>query len=226
MMEKVISLLRNNNLFVPKMLFMRYKQLKINAEELVVLIYLLNENDLIYNPRKISSDLNIDIEVVLEIVNSLVSKDILTIEVRKTASIREEYFGLDNIYKKLAFFVINDEEEAPEITNIFDNFEKEFGRTLSPIEYELINAWKNSQTSEELILLALKEAVFNGVSNLRYIDRILFEWKKKGLKNKEDIEKERVNYKSNKAEKKELFDYDWLNDDSKWNNGVFRWINS
>ena len=215
MMEKVINLLKNNDLHVPRMLFMRYKQLKITAEELIVLIYLFNENDLIYNPKKISNDLNTDISTVLELVNSMVGKDILTIEVRKTANMRDEYFSLDNVYKKIAFLIVNDEENIPETTNIFDNFEKEFGRTLSPIEYGLINAWKDSEISEELIILALKEAVFNGVSNLRYIDRILFEWKKKGLKNKDDVEKERINYKSKKTEKKELFDYDWLNDDSK-----------
>ena len=35
----------------------------------------------------------------------------------------------------------------------------------------------------------LKEAIYNGISNFRYIDRILYEWNKKGLKNKEDVGK-------------------------------------
>ncbi len=214
MMEKVINLLKNNNLSFPRILLLKHKELKLTSEELIVLIYLLNETSSIYNPKQISADLNLDVMEVLETVNSLVSKDILTIEVRKTSSMRDEHISLDNLYKKLAFLIIQDEEEIKDTSNIFDNFEKEFGRTLSPIEYELINAWKDNEISEELILLALKEAVFNGVSNLRYIDRILFEWKKKGIATKEDVEKQRVNFKGKKQEKKELFDYDWLNDDN------------
>ena len=37
---------------------------------------------------------------------------------------------------------------------MYDNFEKEFGRTLSPMEYEIINNWKEQKISNELILAA------------------------------------------------------------------------
>ena len=74
-------------------------------------------------------------------------------------------------------------------TSLFEMFEQEFGRTLSPMEYEIINGWINDNFSEELIIEALKEATFNGVSSLRYIDRILLEWKKKNIKTKQDVQK-------------------------------------
>ena len=57
------------------------------------------------------------------------------------------------------------------------------------MEYELISAWISSGINEELILGALKEATYNGVSNLRYIDKIIFEWGKKGFKTMEDVNK-------------------------------------
>ena len=38
------------------------------------------------------------------------------------------------------------------------------------------------QHSPEIIKAALKEAVISGKLNFRYIDRILFEWKKNGIK--------------------------------------------
>ena len=78
---------------------------------------------------------------------------------------------------------------------------------------EIINNWFDSGLSEELVTLALKEATYNGVSNLRYIDKIIYEWGKKGIKTKEDVEKDRKKFKSN-SKKKELFDYDWLNDEN------------
>ena len=81
------------------------------------------------------------------------------------------------------------------------------------MEYEIISSWLENDYQEEIILLALKEAVYNGVTNLRYIDKILFEWNKKGIKTKEDVEKEKNNFKNKKIQKQELFDYDWLNED-------------
>ena len=51
----------------------------------------------------------------------------------------------------------------------------------------MINAWISSGMDEEMIIGALKEATFNGVSNLRYIDRIIYEWGKKGFKNMNDV---------------------------------------
>ena len=110
-------------------------------------------------------------------------------------------FDISNLYKKLAFQIINEpDNNSEEKTNLYDNFEKEFGRTLSPMEYQLISGWLDSNYSEEIINCALKEAVFNGVSNLKYIDKILYEWSKKGITKKED----------------ELYsddEYDWLNDE-------------
>ena len=69
--------------------------------------------------------------------------------------------------------------------------------------------------SEELIIEALKEATYNGVSNLRYIDKILYEWGKKGFKNKKDVENhlKRKNESENKEDKTLLFEYNWLEDE-------------
>lgn len=213
MINKVITLLKDNTMMMPRTLIINYRKLKITEIELIILIYLINEMDTTYNPKKISNELALDLNVVLESISSLTGKDLLALEVRKTNQMREEYLSLDNLYNKLAFTIVNDAPDLKEKkSNLFDLFETEFGRTLSPIEYELINGWQNGEFSEELILLALKEAVFNGVFNLRYIDKILYEWKKKNIKNKEDMETERANFKSKKTDKKELIDYDWLNE--------------
>ena len=149
---------------------------------------------------------------VLEMMNGLVDKGILEIEVRKVRNLRSEYINLDKLYEKLAFLVVNDEEKENS-ENIFDIFEREFGRTLSPMEYEIIQSWCGGEFSEELIILALKEATYNGANNLRYIDKILYEWKKKGIKDKEDVEKQKnAFHKKKELQTKELFDYDWLNE--------------
>ena len=217
MMDKVIDLLKNN-ICIPKILLSNYKDLKINEKELIVLIYMLNEKDNLFNPGKISEELNLKLPEVLEIIEKLNGADLITISTEKNNGVLEEVIDLSNLYKKMAYLVINKEqvEEVDESkkTNIYDNFEREFGRTLSPIEYELISGWLENEFTEEIILCALKEAVFNGVSNLRYIDKILYEWSKKGIKTAQDVEKNRVNFKEKqeKKEKLELFEYDWFED--------------
>lgn len=217
MVEKVINLIKQNNLTIPYILFTNYKELKITEEELILIIYLINEPNKIYNPKQIGEVLKIEPAKVLELVNELTVKDILKIEIRVENNIHIEYLSLDNLYNKLAFLIVNSDEKKKENQNIYDRFEKEMGRPLSPIEFEIINGWQASKISDELILLALKEAVYNGALSLRYIDRILFDWSKKGIKTKADVMKHKQKHQT-KKEKVDIFDYDWLNDDDNENN--------
>lgn len=74
--------------------------------------------------------------------------------------------------------------------NLFTVFEEEFARPLSPMECENISLWLDKdKLSESMIMLALREAVFNNKVNFRYIDKILLEWKSKNLQTIEDVKK-------------------------------------
>lgn len=209
-MSQVIELLKSNNYQISKELLFNYKKLNITDTELIILIYLTNQNSNVYNPKQISNDLGIELNDVLESINSLSEKNIIKIEMKKVNNIRGEIVNLDLLYERLAFSL--QELEPTKETSIYDIFETEFGRTLSPMEFEIINGWVDNGYSEELIVLALKEATYNGVSNLRYIDKIIYEWGKKGIKTKEDVEKNRRQFKNKNSNNKELFEYDWLND--------------
>ena len=207
MTGKILELLKHGHILIPMALLQNYKKLKLTDKELIILIYLLGTNE--FNPEKISKDLNIKHLDVLKLIDDLTNKDILKISV-KSGKVCEEYIDLDEMYNKLAMNIINDKKETPK-TTIYDKFEKEFGRTLSPMEYEIIGAWLDDNYNENLIELALKEAIYNGVSNLRYIDKILSQWRKKGIKTENDIKKEREK-REKQNPKKEVFDYDWLNE--------------
>ncbi len=207
MLGKVIDLIKNEPFYVPNILLKNYRKLNITDSELIVLIYLIN-TDISFNPKQIAKDLNFDLNEVMNIITSLTEKNILKIDIINK-KVREEIINLEELYKKLGFIVVNDEIKE-KTNNIFDVFEKEFGRTLSPMDYEIISEWQKNY-HDELILLALKEAVFNGVNNLRYIDKILIDWNKKGIKNEQDIINDRKKFQ-NKKQNKKLFDYDWLNE--------------
>ena len=207
MLGKVIDLIKNEPFYIPNILLKNYRKLNITDSELIILIYLIN-TDISFNPKQMAKDLNFDLSEIMNIITSLTEKGILKIDIINK-KVREEVINLEELYKKLGFIVVNDEVKENS-SNIFDVFEKEFGRTLSPMDYEIITDWQNNY-NDEIILLALKEAVFNGVNNLRYIDKILIDWNKKGIKNEQDIINDRKNFQ-NKKQNKKLFDYDWLNE--------------
>ena len=85
-------------------------------------------------------------------------------------------------------------EEVKEENDLYSKIESEFGRTLSPIEYETI-AKMVSDYSIESIELALKESVLNKALSLKYMEKILINWKKNNLQTKQEIENYTQNFK-------------------------------
>lgn len=216
MTDNLINILKEKPIIIPRVLLKNYKSLNITEEELIVLIYILNIGDKIsYNPEIFVKDLNIDKFKAMEIINNLLEKNIISMKIEKNSSNkREEYIYTDLLYNKLSNIVLDKEDEKEDnLEEIFNSFEKEFGRTISPMEYELIKSWINDKISKELIIEALKEATYNGVSNMRYIEKILSEWQRKGIKNKEDILKDKNNFKNSKKKEVEVYDYNWLEDE-------------
>ena len=201
-------MLVNNHMIIPNYLVKYYKKFDLDINEFIMLIYFINSNEkLIFDNKKISNDLFMEQNEVLEIINSLIEKQYISIEMNKSNGLIEEYISLDLFFKKInACLIENDTNDNS--SDIYSKFEKEFGRTLSPVEYETISKWIENNIPLNLIEAALKEAILNGVNSIRYIDKILFEWNKKGYKDSTDIIR-----KNNKEEYiEEIYDYDWLNE--------------
>lgn len=217
--SKLLEIIKKGSFVVPYYLFQLRNELSTTLEEFIFLVYLMNlGNKLVFDTEKMANDLNISIEEIMNMIDSLSQKKYLSVEVIKNdKGIIEEYVVLDLFYDKVSMILMEEMNQVNETdkTNIYEKIEKEFGRPITAIEYEIIKSWLENGTSEELISEALKEAVYNGVTNLRYIDKILYEWTKKGIETKEDVEKNRVQHREEKKEssKLELFDYDWFDDD-------------
>lgn len=207
MTGKVKDILKNSVFVIPRLLLLNYKKLKITDSELILLIYLIDDNE--FDPQKISKDLNIKQVDVLNMINDLEKKGIVKLKSKISNNMTDEFVDLDELYNKLVLIIMENKEKKQE-TTIYDLIQEEFGRGLSSMEYEIIGAWLDQGFSEELIKEALREAVYNGVTNLRYIDRILADWRKKGIKTKDDVKLKNKKKEENKV--KEVFDYDWLNE--------------
>ena len=215
MENNVRKILMDRPLVIPRIIINNYKKLNITEEELIILIFIIDYGvDLEYNPSVFVQKLNIDKYKVLELINSLKEKNILTILIKKeNKKVSSEYISLQPLYDKIMNIVMDNKEKQIEIDeNIYSIFENELGRTLSPLEYEKIKEMVTSY-GQELVVEALKEAVYNRANNLRYIETILSEWNKKGYKSKVDILKDRENYRKKKTDNIKLPDIDWLNED-------------
>lgn len=213
--DKILNLMTERPVIIPRMIFNNYKRLNITEEELVILIFIIDlGNKISYNPDIFVNELKIEKFKVMELINSLYEKKLINIIVEKNKNNKtEEFISLDLLYNKILNLFKEVKDNNIENTDIFSIFESEFGRTISPMEYEIIKGWVNDGFSYEIIIEALKEATYNNVTSLSYIDKILYEWKKKGLKTKEDIIKDKNNFRTNKKKNIDLFDYNWLEDE-------------
>ena len=211
--DKLMEQINNENHYtIPKYVLLYAKKMDMNVNDLILLIYFLNiKNKEIFDYKKILKDLSFSEKELLDSISTLKDKKILSILMEKNeAGVLEERVDVSSFYDIVFSKMLDEEENKKNDSVLYDTFEKEFGRTLSPIEYEIINGWVNQGISNELILAALKETVFNGVNNLRYVDKILFEWNKKGIKKVSDVND--VRKKDEEQKDDSYYEYDWLNE--------------
>ena len=77
------------------------------------------------------------------------------------------------------------EENLKALKNIYEVFERELGRTLSPVELSLIDEWVNNGINETDVINALHEAIHKKKTSLKAVDKILMKWQAR-----KDIEEE------------------------------------
>lgn len=151
--------------------------------ELVLLIDFMNEKGMTVTIPDLCRKTGMSEEEVSSVISVLCSKKYLDIRAGKK-NIRWVLDGL--------FETDTAREEMVIDRSLFDLFEEEFGRTLSPDEMEKINDWSR-QADKKLIIFALREASAYGKLSFAYIDKILHAWKEKGItadKIESELEKE------------------------------------
>ena len=208
---KLNELIKEKRIVIPLYLLRMYKDFNINVDEFALLIYLFDKDGQEFDPDKASTDLNCDMMNIMENISNLTDKGLINVQtVKNDKGVMEDLYDLSPLFDRITskiIEVLNVKEEKS--LNIHDLIEGEFNRKLSPLEHEMIEDWENNNISKDLIKEAVKEASLNGVSNLRYIDKILIDWMKKGYREPKDIQK----VEEQTIEEKEIFNCDWLNDD-------------
>lgn len=209
--EVIYNIIKNKDYIIRPFLFKIIKENNLDINETLLLLYLTNQEHPELDLKLINSITTLTDEEIIIAFSSLTGKGLISTSITKDGDRVIEEIDLDGIYK-IAASNINKKEVKKQEKNIFELFEKEFARPLTPMEFEFINAWINSGMNEDLIKEALKEATYNGVSNLRYIDKIIYEWTKKGYKSVEDVINNRYKKEEKNSSDNYFFEYNWLDE--------------
>lgn len=217
MKEQLHKLLNSKRIIVSDYLIKIALDNNLSLNEFLVLCYFDNSYTNVFEIERVSNTLGLDNNKTMEAFNGLMIKGLVNLETTKDVENRlNEIVKLDGVYDSIIennASLVRDETKE----DIFKVFERELGRTMSSMELEIINGWLSSGTPEEIILGALKEAIYNNVRSFRYIDRIIYNWTEKGLKTMDEVNAYMKNNRKEKNKDKviskkeqEILDYDWL----------------
>ena len=194
-----------SNLFIKKIL-----DYNLSLHEFLLLNYFINYNVEELNINEIEKHTSLTDEMILEAYNGLITKKIIKINTSNKNGVIAEIISLDDFYDKIDQAIRSEKTDASK-DEIIKVFEKSSSEKVTELEIEVINAWISSGFETPMIINAINEAKYNGTCNIRYIDKVLNEWSKKGIKSSDELEK----YLKNELEatkKIELFDYNWLDE--------------
>ncbi|MEC3795636.1 DNA replication protein DnaD [Bacillus velezensis] len=214
---------------IPNLLLTHYRQLGLNETELILLLKIkmhLEKGSYFPTPFELQSGMSISAEECTSCLRMFIQKGFLFIEECEDHNgIKFEKYSLQPLWAKLYDYMQHSQNETQERTSereqksLYTTFEEEFGRPLSPLECETLAIWQDQDQHDAILIKhALKEAVLSGKLSFRYIDRILFEWKKNGFKTVEQAKAHsqkfrRVQTKQNDPQKeytRQVPFYNWL----------------
>lgn len=214
---------------IPARLLKEYQTLGLTEKEVMILLQIHRFSlSAVYfpTPDEIADCVSFDQQECSMLLRKLIQKNMLAIEQNEAdQALMGEQYSLEPLWVKLyqEVAIKKDDAETELAMNIFLLFEQEFGRALSPFEIESINIWiDEDEQKPALIKAALREAVLMSKLNFKYIDRILREWKKKGIRSVEQAREQSKSFHSNQSNPSVERDepkrdvslyYNWLEDE-------------
>lgn len=156
-----------------KLLIMKAKTLHISDQQCYILLIIMTMSEIgmkPITPSKIGQLCSLSLQQIDETLLALVDQHLIGRE--------RGHLDLLPLYKML----LNREVEKTKDVDLVSVFEDAFARGLNQMELEIINSLKRSGYDDQMILDALNESVKSGVVNFRYIEKILDNWSKYGVK--------------------------------------------
>ena len=191
-----------------------YKKLGLNENELSIILVtnsLIQKGVDFITPDIIALKMTLDFQEIDTCFTNLIKKDILTLDGSDKIQI-----SIEPLKKRLIeIFYEELKKETSSTTNrdqsdIYVLFETEFGRALSQFEINTIKDWFEQGNSAATIKEALNVATLAKVKTIRYIDKVLLEWKRREELAKNGISPLSEKWRKNLEETMEIAKINWM----------------
>ena len=224
----VYGLWKDNLLDFNTLLLTTYKELGLNEQEYVLLVLLarlLKTNPSGWTFSDISTHMTIDEANCSVLFINLVERQYITVSSKMDErGKRFEEYSIAPLFEKIETLLRQQKTQATSTQReeIFSMIEQEFG-ILSPLDIETIHLWMTEDNFDpELIKLAIREMNSYQIKSIRYIDKILQDWKKKNIKTVEEAKRQLIAFRQRKQSSMTTetqtvsvdpnFYYDWMNE--------------
>ena len=186
-----LSAFKSGNLVIPSALLLHFKDIFDSSDDFLVwqFFYLQNTTSLEeLAPSQIAEHVGKTLSEVNRSMSHLTEKGLLQYKTIELNGETEVIFDASPALEKL------DELLAAKSGHqtVAKAPQQELGRLLTPFEIEdLTKTVQDDKTNPDLVKAALREAVFNGKANWKYIQAILRNWRKEGITTLAQVEAKR-----------------------------------
>ena len=170
------------------LLLENYKKLKISENQLVIILmidHLLSQGNPFITADLLSLKMSLDVKEIDRLIADLLTRGLMEYATANGKTVTSLNPLKEKLYREFQITISrenetkNNETISAQLNNIFENFQKELGRSLSPLEISRIREWVSMGYSDEIIINALKEAISQGKKSLKSVDKILLTWAKR-----------------------------------------------
>lgn len=195
-----LSAYKTGNLVLPTELLFHFHEIFDNSDDFLVwqFFYLQNTTSLEeISPVQIAESIGKSVAEVNRSMSNLTEKGLLQYKTIALNGEIEAVFDALPALERLDEIVENHSSVAQAVSqnvlkDLVETFQQELGRLLTPFEIEdLTKTIQDDKINPELVTAALREAVFNGKANWKYIQAILRNWRREGITTVAQVEAKR-----------------------------------
>ena len=198
---------KSGNLVLPSALLLHFKELFPSSEDFLVwqFFYLQNTTALgDVSPSQIAEIIGKEVADVNRSISNLTENGLLQYRTIELNGEIELIFDASLAFERLDSLLDSQTSAATapnsknQLKDLVETFQQELGRLLTPFEIEdLSKTVKEDGIKADLIKEALREAVFNGKPNWKYIQAILRNWRHEGIQSVAQVEAKRAEREAN-----------------------------
>lgn len=167
------------------LLLENYRELGLSENQVMVLLitdYCIKQGDRLVTADLLSLKMSLEYKLIDQTLAELMNKGLITLITDQDGLTQTSLTGIkellvDGYVRSYIKDKTKPQSEEKTNDNLISVFETEFGRPLSYLEIQTIKQWVEEGYVEATILSALKTAIGARVKNIRYIDKILLEWR-------------------------------------------------